>query len=228
MSKRKTGGTISGKGYYIALILCAIAIGISGYLYYRNENKAEQQLQKQQMQKDEASKQDKDVEAVATQPGDTPGKQDETQTPEGQETQQPAKKPAKTSPPVTGEAVAQYSMDALCYNQTTRDWRVHNGVDYAAEAGTKVCAAADGKVTKVYEDETMGATVVIDHGSGYSTTYSSLDAQVSVAVGDAVTMGQSIGKVGQTALLENAMGDHVHFSVSCNGQIVDPGQFLPN
>jgi len=229
MSKRKTGGSISGKGYYIALILCAVAIGISGYLYYRNENKTEQQLQKQQMQKDEASKQDKDVEAVATQPGNTTPDPDSDKTPEGQQTpQEPAKKPAKTSPPVTGEAVAQYSMDALCYNQTTRDWRVHNGVDYAAEAGTKVCTAADGKVTKVYEDEAMGTTVVIDHGSGYTTTYSSLDAQVSVAVGDAVTMGQSIGKVGQTALLENAMGDHVHFSVSCNGQTVDPGQFLPN
>ena len=33
MSKQKFGGNISGKGYYIALILCAVAIGVSGYLY---------------------------------------------------------------------------------------------------------------------------------------------------------------------------------------------------
>ena len=36
MSKKKFSGNISGKGYYIALVLCAAAIGVSGYLYYRN------------------------------------------------------------------------------------------------------------------------------------------------------------------------------------------------
>ena len=44
MSNNKKGG-IYGKGYYIALILCATAIGISGYMYYRNANNTQNQLQ---------------------------------------------------------------------------------------------------------------------------------------------------------------------------------------
>ena len=46
MSDRKqTGRGMFGKGYYIALILCAAAIGISGYMYYRNANKTQPSLQ---------------------------------------------------------------------------------------------------------------------------------------------------------------------------------------
>ena len=55
--------------------------------------------------------------------------------------------------PVEGSAIYGYSMEALSYNQTTRDWRVHDGVDIAAQAGTAVCAAADGTVYAVYSDD---------------------------------------------------------------------------
>ena len=44
--------------------------------------------------------------------------------------------------------------------------------------------------------------------------------------GDTVTAGQTIGTVGATALMESAIGDHVHFSVSCNGEPVNPKEFL--
>ena len=39
-------------------------------------------------------------------------------------------------------------------------------------------------------------------------------------------MGQTIGYVGSSALLESAIGDHVHFSVACNGEVRDPESFL--
>jgi len=119
-----------------------------------------------------------------------------------------------------------YAMDSLAYNETTRDWRVHNGMDIAAEAGTKVCAAADGEVYSVYEDGAMGTTVVIRHENGYITKYASLETNVTVKPGDKVTLGQQIGTVGNTALLESAIGDHIHFSVTCNGAAMDPEAFL--
>ncbi len=114
----------------------------------------------------------------------------------------------------------------LSYNQTTRDWRTHNGVDIGADDGTEVLAAADGTVYTVYEDDTMGMTVVIRHQGEYTTKYCSLAQEVLVAPGDTVTMGQPIGYVGQTALLETAIGPHVHFSVSCKDEIMDPAEFL--
>ena len=119
-----------------------------------------------------------------------------------------------------------YAMEVLSYNQTTRDWRVHNGVDFAAPAGTPVVAAADGQVYTVYEDDQMGMTVVIRHENGYTTKYSSLAAGVAVSAGQEVAMGQTIGAVGTSALMENALGHHVHFSVSQNDESVDPMDFL--
>ena len=219
MSNRKqNGGSISAKGYYIALILCAAAIGISGYLYYRNANTDEPLVQNptQDALVDVVSP-TQDVQAVATQPN-------QQETPSG--TKPPVKQPLKTGLPLTGQTVTVYAMDSLCYNPTTRDWRVHNGIDIAAEAGTPVCAAADGTVANIYEDDTMGTTVVIHHSEGYETVYASLDSEVAVEVGDTVSLGQTIGCVGNTALLESALGDHLHFSVSCSGEPVDPESFF--
>ena len=221
MSKKKFSGNISGKGYYIALILCAVAIGVSGYLYYRNANDDTQVDLQNQITEPAAVSREEGVEAVATQPA---GQENIPSQP--QETTPPvATKPAAVWP-VAGQTVMEYAMEALAYNQTTRDWRTHDGVDIAAEAGTAVGAAAAGEVYSVYEDDTMGMTVVLIHDAGYCTRYSSLGDEVAVAAGDRVEAGQTIGYVGQSALLESGIGDHVHFSVSCNEKSVDPMEFL--
>ena len=157
MSKRNFSGNISGKGYYIALILCAVAIGISGYLYYRNTN--EPSAENLEPTQAVAENPRQDVAAAATQPHNLPDLEPETSP-----TQPPvAQKPGKRVSPVDGETICGYAVESLSYNQTTRDWRTHAGVDIAAEAGTEVVAAADGEVYSVYEDDTMGTTVVLIH-----------------------------------------------------------------
>ena len=206
---------MSGKGYYIALVLCAVAIGISGYLYYRNA--------------DETKKTDKAVSVAATNGDSGNMAVAGTQPITGQTTVKDpvtVTKPLQTASPVEGETVMVYAIDQLSYNPTTRDWRTHNGVDIAAKEDTPVCAAAAGTVHSVYEDDTMGTTVVISHEGGYKTYYASLAKEVSVAEGDTVAMGQKIGTVGETALLESAIGEHVHFSVTCNDSPMDPAEFL--
>ena len=217
MSNKKSSSGISAKGYYIALTLCAVAILIAGVLYYRNTDPKETSLKDPQQTEQAGATQNNDVQAVATQPQEQLS---------GNTTVELPKKPSVVKKPVAGETIAEYSMDALSYNQTTRDWRVHDGMDISANAGTQVCAAADGTVYTVYEDETMGMTVVIRHDGDYTTKYASLSEQVSVKAGDTVKAGQVIGTVGNTALLESGIGDHVHFSVSCNGSPVDPSDFL--
>ena len=147
----------AGKGYYIALILCAVAIGISGYLYYNNENGDDPNLDVPLPTVDVLNPDDSHTQVMGP---DTPT--------------EPAKQPLQTGKPVSGEVIMDYSMDCLCYNPTTRDWRTHDGMDYAAAAGTAVCAAAEGTVYTIYTDDTMGTTIVIRHEDGYVTTYSSL------------------------------------------------------
>ena len=216
MSDNKRNGRGAFKGYYIALILCAAAIGISGYVYYRNANQ-----QSEVMEQYESEEQ---VAVVATE-GDLHTAV--TQAPSTEGTTAPTQKKAlKTAAPLAGNTVAEYAMDCLSYNSTTRDWRVHDGVDIAAEAGTQVTAAAEGQVYTVYNDDTMGTTVVIRHQDGFVTVYASLAEEVMVSAGDQVALGQAIGTVGSTALLENALGDHLHFAVLCNDQQMDPAEFL--
>ena len=216
MSDNKRSGTFRGKGYYIALIACAAAIGISGYVYYSNAGA-------------DAPNADPGTPVVATDsirssgPAVTthPAPTESTQT-----TTQPTTGKLTVCAPVAGTTVAEYAMEVLHYNQTTRDWRVHDGIDIAAETGSTVCAAADGEVYTVYDDAQLGTTVVIRHDGGYTTKYASLSETVSVNAGDTVQMGQAIGTVGSTALMETALGDHVHFSVTKNDVEMDPAEFL--
>ena len=212
-----------GQGYYIALILCAAAIGITGYVYYRNANQAEPVSLEETVGEVPALIEDEmDVPVIATQPAPKTTKPAAT---EGT-TAPTEKKPLKTMSPVSGESIFGYSMEALSYNQTTRDWRVHNGVDLAAEAGAEVKAAADGEVYTVFEDDAMGTTVVIRHQDGYTTKYASLAENVTVKPGDTVTMGQVIGYASDSAIVESTLGAHVHFGVTCNDTPVDPAEFL--
>jgi len=225
MSENKhTGGSRGGKGYYIALILCAAAVGITSYVYYRNSNVHEETLLQETTQIPVGTMaMEADIPVLATQP-----QTEATQSaPTEQTVPQPVQKPKrKIQLPVSGQEIYGYSMETLSYNETTRDWRVHNGVDYAAEEGTPVCAAADGTVYTTYEDDAMGYTVVISHEGGYTTKYASLSADLPVSAGESVEAGQTIGYVGSSALVETTLGSHLHFSVTSQGKPMDPMAFF--
>ena len=217
--------SFGGKGYYIALILCAAAIGITSYVYQRNTDKTEQVALEESFEDILVGTMGtEDVAVIATQP--QAQTQPSTQTTQPEATDPARKKILKTVSPVAGEQIFGYSMEALSYNQTTRDWRVHNGIDLAAQTGDQVCAAADGEVYSVYEDDTLGHTVVIRHNDGYTSRYSSLSDAVCVKPGDKVTMGHTIGYAADSAIVESALGSHVHFSVTHYDEPMDPNEFL--
>lgn len=128
--------------------------------------------------------------------------------------------------PLSGETVAVFSADRLAYDATLGDWRTHDGIDIRAEAGTAVVSAAAGIVASVEDDGRMGTTVTVDHRNGYVTTYASLQPEVSVLKGDEIPAGAVLGAVGNTSLAEAGWGAHLHFSVSKDGEPVDPAVFL--
>ena len=213
----------NGKVYALALILCAAAVWVTGYVFFRSENQV-QEASVQETYEDVLAGTigTEDVPVIATQPqttATTPGTTETGPVPTERKT-------LKTMSPVEGAPIFGYSMEALSYNQTTRDWRVHNGIDLAAEDGATVMAAADGEVYTVYEDDTMGHTVVIRHNDGYTTCYSSLSDAVSVKPGDKVVMGDTIGYAADSAIVESTLGSHVHFSVTHYDEPMDPEEFL--
>ena len=220
MSEHKRNRNL--KSYLPVLVLCVAAVWIAGYVFFRSTN----QVQEASL---EETYEDvlvgtigaEDVPVIATQPQTTAPAVTETTSPAVTE-----KRTLKTMSPVEGAPIFGYSMEALSYNQTTRDWRVHNGIDLAAEEGAPVMAAADGEVYTVYEDDTLGHTVVIRHNDGYTTCYSSLSEAVTVKPGDQVSLGHTIGYAADSAIVESSLGSHVHFSVTHYDEPMDPEEFL--
>lgn len=98
----------------------------------------------------------------------------------------------------------------------------HEGMDFAAPAGTDVDAVASGMVTYAGPSTGYGNLVQINHGNGYSTRYGH-NSKVLVHVGDKITRGQVVARVGSTG---RSTGPHVHFEVLYNGEPVDPQIYI--
>ncbi len=94
----------------------------------------------------------------------------------------------------------------------------HSGLDLAADTGTPVRAPAPAQAVLADDLYFNGKTLFLDHGRGLVTMYCHLSA-ILVHEGDAVERGQVIGQVGATG---RATGPHLHWSVSLNGNRVDP------
>ena len=94
----------------------------------------------------------------------------------------------------------------------------HKGVDLAAPYGANILASAAGVVTTSKYSASAGNYVVIAHGNGTSTVYMHASSLL-VSVGQTVSQGQVIAKVGSTGY---SSGNHLHFGVIKNGTYVDP------
>ncbi len=99
----------------------------------------------------------------------------------------------------------------------------HKGVDICAAAGTPIYASAGGTVTKAGYNKAgagtgYGYSVIISHGSGYSTVYAHC-LSLAVSAGQTVRQGQLIGYVGSTG---RSSGNHCHFEIRLNGTYIQP------
>jgi murein DD-endopeptidase MepM/ murein hydrolase activator NlpD len=94
----------------------------------------------------------------------------------------------------------------------------HAGIDIAAKVGDPVTAPAPGRISLTGAFYFNGNTIFVDHGGGMISMVCHLSA-IEVHDGDVVKRGERIGRVGATG---RATGPHLHWSVSMNGQRVDP------
>jgi murein DD-endopeptidase MepM/ murein hydrolase activator NlpD len=98
------------------------------------------------------------------------------------------------------------------------DRQVHLGFDLASFTGTPIVAANRGRVLFADELGIYGNCVILDHGFGVQSLYAHLSI-IGVKPGDLVEKEQQIGRSGMTGL---AGGDHLHFTMLINGQMVNP------
>lgn len=209
----------AGSGPYFVFALCLAAAGLLGArMLLPGENLVPEEPV---IIEDPAPH----VSVVKQQPVEIASNAPEEETPETETAPAPAKETARFVSPLAGETIAAFSADALRYNEALADWRTHSGIDIASEQGSPVVAAAKGTVKIVTEDPLLGTTVVLSHDSGYESTYASLAKELCVSVGDTVEAGETIGSVAATAAGESSE-PHLHFSVSRNGTLIDPTEFI--
>lgn len=101
----------------------------------------------------------------------------------------------------------------------TGEQRAHNGIDFAAEKGTDVLAAADGSVYRTGFDSDNGNYVILYHAMSGEYTYYTHCQEILVTEGNSVTAGQKIATVGNTG---RSTGPHLHFALSRDGEYVEP------
>ena len=94
----------------------------------------------------------------------------------------------------------------------------HFGVDFAGATGAPVRAANRGVVALVADFHLAGNAIYVDHGEGLVTGYFHL-SRADVAVGDTVSRGDIIGRVGATG---RVTGPHLHWIARYGTVTVDP------
>lgn len=235
MANRKWDALRGGIGFYVTMVVCLAVIGVSGY-FLLFDGREEPLPQQETMIPPESpvtsvaeiSIPDEEPVVSVMEPEPVEEVVELIPMPELEIDDMPVvvEQPKQVMEPLQGEVLTAFSVDELLYNETLEDWRIHDGVDIAAEAGTTVMAACAGMVVDVYDDALMGTTVLIDHDDGYRTMYANLESNPIVFAGQAVSAGQVIGTVGTTAVVESAQGPHLHFSVTKDGDVVNPHDYL--
>lgn len=118
--------------------------------------------------------------------------------------------------PVTGRISGVYGSQRILNGKPRRP---HYGLDIAADKGTPVRSPAAGVVAFTHPDMYFnGATVVLDHGHGLTSTYIHL-SRIEVEPGEWVDRGQAIGAVGASG---RATGPHLHWGMQWFDRHIDP------
>lgn len=234
--KDNKSSSFSPKGFYIALGVCLIAIGVAAWTTYDsvvNYTNPQEEIVSSQA----AHPANEAVSGILEVPktsstapvSSEEPKKTESAVPSSQPPKQPVSsaepaKPTAVTPqsfsyPVGETVLREFSGENLIYSETMQDWRVHAGVDFAAKEGDPVKAIADGTVKDAYHDDLFGNVVYIEHGN-VGSCYCGLQ-DMNVKAGDPVKAGQEIGTVGVTPC-ESADEAHLHFAVKNSGKWVDP------
>ena len=126
--------------------------------------------------------------------------------------------------PTTLPVEAQWNASGFGWRSDpfTGEAAIHEGIDFVAEAGTPIKAAAAGVVINAEFHPQYGNMIEIDHGNDLITRYAH-SSRVFVKAGALVKRGQMIAEVGSTG---RSTGSHLHFEVRIRGVAQNPNRFL--
>ena len=224
---------LNGKGFYVALGICMIAIGVSAWSALDKvsappenltDGNQSQVASKSASEETEANKEQGDI------PDERESSSSKKDTAESKTSSSKAEiEQAPTAGyfvfPVVGEVIKKFSATELQYSVTFNDMRLHGGIDIKADEGTAVKSAGDGKVLEVVNDPQLGYTVKIAHGNGMVVVYAGLAKSTLVKADEIVKAGTNLGALG-TVNNECLDAAHLHLEFIKDGKSVDPLEYL--
>lgn len=213
----------ASKGFYIALSLCIVAVGVTVFSIIGSQGV------KNSEPSTVVTTQENDHQAHAKVTG-VEDKRETTTEPTTQTTTVPTTQPDPFSEnipykseyllPLSTSISKDYSDGDIVYSKTTNDWRTHGGIDFSGALGSQIKAINSGAVLKVYDDSLWGKCVEINHGNGLVAKYCGF-ASVDVKPGQTVSKGAVLGKLGEIPIEKDEV-PHLHFETTIDGKTVDP------
>lgn len=231
----------TGKGFYITLGVCLIAIGVAAWTTY---DSVVQYVDPSPSSSQTAEPTQQTVSGVAI--NSLPSSEPESSEPETssaavsseeESSSEPAEptavvpvssqtpeEPTEFLLPFANTKVLKAYSEKPVYSQTMKDWRTHNGIDLSAAAGDTVKSITSGTVEEIKKDPLYGNMVVIRHGS-ITARYCGLGDTALVKQGDTVTAGQDIGSISSVPC-ESTEASHLHLILEKDEKEIDPTTIL--
>lgn len=119
----------------------------------------------------------------------------------------------------------QYTDSSLLYDNTTKLWCTHQGIDFACKEGTKILTVYAGTVEKIENSMMNGTTVYLKVSDELTVVYKGLSSNVTVKEGDKLAKGTVIGTI-TSFLAEKADGVHLHLELLKNNKLIDPTEYF--
>lgn len=123
--------------------------------------------------------------------------------------------------PIVGKVLINYSMDKTVYFPTLDQYKYNPAIMIQAAEGETITAAADGRVSSIFNDPQFGNCVQVELGDGYELTYGQL-GNIELKEGDYMEVGDVIGTVASPTKYFSVEGTNVYFKLTLNGEPVDP------
>lgn len=206
-----------GKGFYIALTICAVAVGTTAYFTVFNTPDEVTPTPQNESYKvtdwtvPEIEDANKVQSGVVIEPS--------SEVPEEKEA--PKTSGGAYIMPVTGEIANPFSNGELVKSKTLGEWRTHDGIDILAKEGTPVKSVFDGTVKEITTDPKWGVMVEVEYPAA-TVYYCGLADTVKVKKGQSIALGDVIGEVGNSSVIESAEDSHLHLAMKKDGEWIDP------
>ncbi len=228
-TKSKLLNFLSGRGFYIILAGCLIALGVAAWATYTTIVTEPEELN--------SSGLNSTIEESL--PPESSQVQNDTLNEEPYFPQKENNAPSEEEPeeevlnavadhfvfPFSGNILKAFSDSELSFSETFGDMRVHTGLDISADLGITVGSCGNGVVLETERNPLWGNVVKVDHGNGIVAYYCGLGEDILVEAGDIVSAGSPLGYLSSVPC-ESSEEAHLHLEFYKDGIPENPENII--